>query len=192
MEIMNKIFYILFCIFITSCSTKHYINLSDEEVKNISIPKNYKVIYCICNNNPLQLTIIDKLKKIGIKIIKINDYSRIDEIDSKKSIVIYGYSKKINGSPKKYTITNLVSRSTSTKCGKGCTVSKSWNELIRKNVTTSGNSRHNNVLIYKIDENTELLMALNSGDRYSLKLETKQETGSKQNIISETNAYQFN
>lgn len=95
---MNKFFYILFCIFITSCSTKHYINLSDEEVKNISIPKNYKVIYCNCNNNPLQLTIIDKLKKIGIKIIKINDYSRINEIDSKKSIVIYGYSKKINGS----------------------------------------------------------------------------------------------
>ena len=106
--------------------------------------------------------------------------------------MIYGYSKKINGSPKKYTITNLVSRSKSTSCGKGCTVSKSWNELIRKNVTTSGNSRHNNVLIYKIDENTELLMALNSGDRYSLTIETKQETGSKQNIISETNAYQFN
>ena len=106
--------------------------------------------------------------------------------------MIYGYSKKINGSPKKYTITNLVSRSNSTKCGKRCTVSRSWNELLRKNVTTSGNSRHNNVLIYKIDENTELLMALNSGDRYSLKLETKQETGSKQNIISETNAYQFN
>ena len=79
-----------------------------------------------------------------------------------------------------------------TKCGKNCTVSRSWNEIVIKTSTTSGDSIHNNVLIYKIDENTELLMALNSGDRYSLKLETKQETGSKQNIISETNAYQFN
>ena len=166
--------------------------MSDEVVKTITIPKNYKAIYCTCNNNSLQLTIINKLKKAGIKIIQISDYSKINEIDSKKSIVIYGYSKKINGSPKKYTTTNLISHSTSTKCGKGCTISKSWNELISKNVTTTGDSMHNNVLIYKIDVNTELLMALNSGNKYSLKLETEQETGSEQNTISESNAYQFN
>ena len=105
--------------------------------------------------------------------------------------MIYGYSKQINGSPKKYTATNLVSRSESRECGKGCRVSRKWNELVRKTVTTSGNSIHNNVLIYKIDENTELLMAVNSGDKYSINLVTKQETGSKENVIFESNAYEF-
>ena len=189
---MKITYYILFCIFITSCSTKHYINLSDEEVKNISIPKNYKVIYCNCNNNPLQLTIIDKLIKAGIKVIKIDDHTKINETKSKKSIVIYGYSKTIHGSPKNYAVTNLVKRSESTNCGKGCTISRRWNQIVRRTVTTSGDSIHNNVLIYKIDENTELLMAVNSGDKYSINLKTKKETGGKENIVSESNAYKFN
>ena len=54
-------------------------------------------------------------------------------------------------------------------------VTRSWNEIVVKNVTTTGISNHNNVLIYKIDENTELLMAVNSGDKYTINLSTKRK-----------------
>ena len=186
---MKKIFCILFCIFITSCSTKHYIELTKKKFKNINIPRNYTAIYCNCDNNPLLLTIISELKQLGIKVIMIDDYTKFDEIKSNNNIVIYGYSKQIIGSPKNYTVTDLVSLREKTKCGKRCTVSRSWNELVVKAVTTSGNSIHNNVLIYKIDENTELLMAVNSGDKYTINLSTKPKIGNKQ---SEPNAYIFN
>ena len=86
----------------------------------------------------------------------------------------------------------MVKRSESTNCGKGCTISRRWNQIVSKTSTTSGDSIHNNVLIYKIDGNTELLMAVNSGDKYSINLKTKKETGSKENIVSESNAYKFN
>ena len=188
---MKIVYFILLSFFIASCSTKQYKELTNEKYKNINIPKDYTVIYCSCENNPLLLKIIKELRMVGIKVIKIDDYNKLDEIKSFKSIVIYGYSKQINGSPKKYTATNLVSRSESSECGKGCRVSRKWNELVRKTVTTSGNSIHNNVLIYKIDENTELLMAVNSGDKYSINLVTKQETGSKENVISESKAYEI-
>ena len=128
----------------------------------------------------------------GIKVLKIDNHTKINEIKSKKSIMIYGYSKTINESPKNYSVTNLAKRSESVNCGKGCTVSRRWNQIVRKTVTNSGHSVHNNVLIYKIDENTELLMALNSGDKFSINLKTKKETGGKQNIVSESNAYIFN
>ena len=189
---MKIILYILFCIFITSCTTKHYKELSNEKIKKISIPKDYTAIYCSCDNNPLQASIIDKLIMTGIKVIKIDDHTKINEIKSNKSIVIYGYNKTINESPKNYSVTNLVKRSESINCGKGCTISRRWNQIVRKTVTTSGDSIHNNVLIYKIDENTELLMAVNSGDKYSINLKTKKETGGKDNIVSESNAYKFN
>ena len=192
MEIMKIIFYISFCIFITSCTTKHYVELSNEKIKNINIPKDYTAIYCSCDNNPLQASIIDKLIMTGIKVIKIDDHTKINEIKSNKSIVIYGYNKTINESPKNYSVTNLVKRSESINCGKGCTISRRWNQIVRKTVTTSGDSIHNNVLIYKIDENTELLMAVNSGDKYSINLNTKKETGGEENIVSESNAYKFN
>ena len=192
MEIMKVVYYILFCTFITSRSTKHYVELSNEKIKNIDIPKDYTAIYCSCDNNPLQASIIDKLIMTGIKVIKIDDHTKINEIKSNKSIVIYGYNKTINESPKNYTVTNLVKRSESVNCGKGCTISRRWNQIVRKTVTTSGDSIHNNVLIYKIDENTELLMAVNSGDKYSINLKSKKETGGKENIISESNAYKFN
>ena len=97
---MKIIFYLSFCILIASCTTKHYIELSNEKIKNISIPKNYKVIYCSCDNNPLQASIINELRMVGLKVIKIDDHSKINETKSKKSIVIYGYSKTIHGSPK--------------------------------------------------------------------------------------------
>ena len=86
---MKIIFYISFCIFITSCTTKHYIELSNEKIKNIRIPKDYTAIYCSCDNNPLQALIINKLRKAGVKVIKIDDHTKIDETKSKKSIVIY-------------------------------------------------------------------------------------------------------
>ena len=150
---------------------------------------NYTAIYCNCDNNPLLLKIISEFKMLGIKVIMIDDYTKFDEIKSNNNIVIYGYSKQIIGSPKNYTVTDLVSLREKTKCGKRCTVSRSWNELVVKAVTTSGNSIHNNVLIYKIDENTELLMAVNSGDKYTINLSTKPKNGNKQ---SEPNAYIFN
>ena len=93
---MKIIFYMSFCILITSCTTKHYIELSNEKIKNISIPKDYTAIYCSCDNNPLQASIIDKLVMTGIKVIKIDDHTKINEIKSNKSIVIYGYNKTIN------------------------------------------------------------------------------------------------
>jgi len=179
---------ILFCIFISSCSTRHFIELTENKIKQINIPKNYTVLYCNCDINPHLLTIISKLKARRIKVIMIDDYSKFDQIKSDKNIVLYGYSKKINGSTKNYIVTDLVSRSEKTKCGKRCTVSRSWNELVIKNVNTSGDSIHNNVLIYKIDEKTELLLAVNSGDKYSLNLSPNSKKGNKQ---SEEYAYIF-
>ena len=84
---MKIIYSTLFFIFITSCSTKHYIELSNEKMKKINITKNYTVIYCGCDNNPLLVTIINKLIKAGKKVIIIDDHSKISEINSKKSIV---------------------------------------------------------------------------------------------------------
>ena len=166
--------------------------ISDETYKTINIPEDYTVIHCSCDKNPLLLKIVQELREVGLKVMIIDDYNKLDEIKSSfKSIVIYGYSKKINGSPKNYDTTRLVSYRESRDCGKGCSVSRSWNELVRNTVISSGDSIHNNVLIYKIDENTELLLALNSGDKYSIKLETKQEKGSKENVISESNEYEF-
>ena len=99
----------------------------------------------------------------------IEDYNKLDEIKSENSIVIYGYNKKIIGTPKSYTKTELVPRSERTKCGKSCNVKRSWNELVEKTVTNNNvNSIHNSVLIYKIDEQTELLMSINSGDSYTV------------------------
>ena len=63
---------------------------------------------------------------------------------------------------------------------------------MHKKVIVSGNAIHNSVLLYKIDTYTELLMAINSGDKYSISLQTKKDTGSKNNILSEKNAYKFN
>ena len=189
---MKIVYFILLSFFITSCSAKHYKELSTEKYKNINIPKDYTAIYCSCDKNPLLLKIIQELREVGLKVIIIDDYNKLDKIKSSfKSIVIYGYSKQINGSSKNYTTTKLVSHSESSDCGKGCTVSREWNELVRNTVTSSGNSIHNNVLMYKIDENTELLLALNSGDKYSINLVKEQETGSKENVISESNAYEF-
>ena len=179
---------ILFCIFFSSCSTRHFIELTEKKFKQINIPRNYTAIYCNCDINPHLLKIISKLKARGIKVIMIDDYSKFDQIKSDKNIVLYGYSKKINGSTKNYTETDLVSRSEKTKCGKLCTVSRSWNELVIKNVTTSGDSIHNSVLIYKIDENTELLLAVNSGDKYSINLSENSKNG---NNKSEEKAYIF-
>ena len=103
--------------------------------------------------------------------------------------MLYGYTRKVQGDTKKYTTTNLVNRNQRSDCGKGCTISKSWNELIVKTVTTPSVSRNNSVLIYKIDDSTELLMAVTSGNKYSLSLSTTEETGGKLNVISETKAY---
>ena len=112
--------FILFCIFISSCSTRHFIELTEKKFKQINIPKNYTAVYCNCDNNPLLLSIITKLRVRGIKVIMIDDYSKFDQIKNDKNIVLYGYSKKINGSPKNYKVTNFVSRKEETKCGKNC------------------------------------------------------------------------
>ena len=178
--------FILFCIFISSCSTRHFIELTDKKFKQIDIPKNYTAVYCNCDSNPLLFSIINKLRARGIKVLKIDDYSKFGQIKNDNNIVLYGYSNKIDGSPKNYTVTNLVSRKEKTKCGKNCTVSRSWNEIVIKTSTTSGDSIHNNVLIYKIDEDTELLMAINSGDKYSINLSAYSKKGNKQ---SEKKAY---
>jgi|TARA_B110000263_G_C15301108_1_gene508028 hypothetical protein len=172
---MIKIIYILFCVFIASCSKNHYIELTNDKIKNINIPSNYTAIYCKCDNNPLLLRIVSELRMIGINVEMIDDYTKFNNIKSKNNIVIYGYSNQINGSPKNHTVTELVTHSERTYCGKHCNVTRSWNEIVVKNVTTTGISNHNNVLIYKIDENTELLMAVNSGDKYTINLSTKRK-----------------
>ena len=119
---MKLKFLILICIFFSSCSTRNFIELTDKKIKQINIPKNYTAIYCNCDNNPLLLKIISELKMLGIKVIMIDGYAKFSEIKSDKNIVLYGYSKQINGSPKNYTTTDLVSRKEKTKCGKNCRV----------------------------------------------------------------------
>ena len=83
MEIMKIVYFILLSFFIASCSTKQYKELTNEKYKNINIPKDYTVIYCSCENNPLLLKIIKELRMVGIKVIMIDDYSKINLTKSK-------------------------------------------------------------------------------------------------------------
>ena len=189
---MNKILTLIILLLLSGCSKSHYVTVSEEVVKNINIPRNYKVIYCSCNENPVQLKIVTELKSLGLKMIEIDQFSNINNIDSKSSIVIYGYKNKVVGSPRNFMVTYLVNKSKTTDCGKRCDRTEEWNELVHKKVIVSGNAIHNSVLLYKIDTYTELLMAINSGDKYSISLQTKKDTGSKKNILSEKNAYKFN
>jgi len=46
-------------------------------------------------------------------------------------------------------------------------------------------------MLYRIDEGTELMLALNSGERYSIRLTSDAETGTAENIIEESRAYEI-
>ena len=186
---MNKLILALIFILIAGCSTQKITRIEEKKTKEIIIPKNYNIIYCKCEVNDLLNKILGRLSGKGYKITPVNEFENLNSIKTEKNIVLYGYTRKVQGDTKKYTTTNLVNRNQRSDCGKGCTISKSWNELIVKTVTTPSVSRNNSVLIYKIDDSTELLMAVTSGNKYSLSLSTTEETGGKLNVISETKAY---
>lgn len=186
---MNKLILAFIFILIAGCSTQKITRIEEKKTKEIIIPKNYNIIYCKCEVSDLLNKILGRLSGKGYKITPVNEFENLNSIKTEKNIVLYGYTKKIRGETKKYTTTNLVSRSQSDDCGKGCTIRRSWNELVVNTVSTPGISQHNSVLIYKIDDSTKLLMAINSGDKYSLTLSTAKETGSKANIISESKTY---
>ena len=186
---MKKLFFVLMFISIAGCSTQKFTRIEEGKKKEIVIGKNYSVIYCECEKNELLNELLGKLRARGFQIIKVNSFEDMNVVKTEKNIVLYGYSKKVQGDTKKYTTTNLVSRNETYDCGKGCSVRRRWNELVVNTVTTPSVSRNNSVLIYKIDDATELLMAITSGDKYSLNLSTKEETGSTLNVISETKAY---
>ena len=186
---MKKLFFVFVLISIVGCSKQKLTIIEKSKVKELVIEKNYSVIYCECETNELLNKILGKLREKGFQIISINSFENMGVVKTEKNIVLYGYTRKVQGDTKKYTTTNLVNRNQRSDCGKGCTISKSWNELIVKTVTTPSVSRNNSVLIYKIDDSTELLMAVTSGNKYSLSLSTTEETGGKLNVISETKAY---
>jgi len=175
---MNKLILAFIFILIAGCSTQKITRIEEKKTKEIIIPK-----------NDLLNKILGRLSGKGYKITPVNEFENLNSIKTEKNIVLYGYTKKVRGETKKYTTTNLVSRSQSDDCGKGCTIRRSWNELVVNTVSTPGISQHNSVLIYKIDDSTKLLMAINSGDKYSLTLSTAKETGSKENVISESKKY---
>ena len=79
-EIMKIVYFILLSFFITSCSAKHYKELSPEKYKKIYIPKDYTAIYCSCDKNPLLLKFIQELREVGLKVIIIDDYIKLDKI----------------------------------------------------------------------------------------------------------------
>jgi hypothetical protein len=60
-----------------------------------------------------------------------------------------------------------------------------------KTVSTNGKAKHEGVMLYRIDEGTKLMLALNSGDRYSIRLTSDAETGTAENIIEESRAYEI-
>ena len=75
---MKIVYFILLSFFITSCSSKHYKELSTEKYKNINIPKDYTAIYCSCDKNPLLLKIIQELPdryRLVFTLYVLDDYS---------------------------------------------------------------------------------------------------------------------
>ena len=186
---MKKLFFAFILISVFGCSSKNIKKIEGHKAKELVIERNYSVIYCECEKNKPLVEVLEKFKKRGFQIISINSFEEMDTVNTGNNIVLYGYSKQMTGDKKEYTITNLVNRKETHDCGKGCRVYRRWNELVFNTVTTSGAARHDSVLVYKIDESTELLMALTSSDKYSLRLSTKEETGSNINTLSETKAY---
>ena len=114
------------------------------------------LIYCECEKNELLNELLGKLRARGFQIIKVYSFEDMNVVKTEKNIVLYGYSKKVQGDTKKYTPTTLDSRNETYDCGKGCSVRRRWNELVVNTVTTPSVSRNNSVLIYKIDDATEL------------------------------------
>ena len=115
---MKKLFFVLMFISIAGCSTQKFTRIEEGGKKEIVIGKNYSVIYCECEKNELLNELLGKLRARGFQIIKVNSFEDMNVVKTEKNIVLYGYSKKVQGDTKKYTTTNLVSRNETYDCGK--------------------------------------------------------------------------
>ena len=190
---MKKYFVLIMLVFFTiSCKSKNYIEVSKTDIKKITIDNSYKVLYCECENNPLTDKLIIQFKNKGFDVIALKGFDEIENIESSNNIVILGYINTSIGDSKNYTYSYLESFTQDIDCGEGCNITRYWNEYKIKTISNPANTANYNVLVYKIDEDTELLLALSDGEKISIKLETKQESGSDENILKEKNEYIIN
>jgi hypothetical protein len=165
--------------------------VDESKIKEVRIPNGYILVYCSCMEHDLQREVVGKIRSLGIPVREISNFDQLKQIQSSRNFVLFSMERKVDGTPRKYNITRLVSRSESSSCGKNCSYSRQWNELVVKAVSTSGKTKHESVMLYRIDEGTELMLALNSGERYSIRLTSDAETGTAENIIEESRTYEF-
>ena len=178
------------CLLLAGCG-KHYVQVDESKIKEVRIPNGYILVYCSCMEHDLQREVVGKIRSLGIPVREISNFDQLKQIQSSRNFVLFSMERKVDGTPRKYNITRLVSRSESSSCGKNCSYSRQWNELVVKAVSTSGKTKHESVMLYRIDEGTKLMLALNSGDRYSIRLTSDAETGTAENIIEESRAYEI-
>ncbi len=178
------------CLLLGGCGN-YYVKLDEASKKTVNIPQGYTVLYCVCMDNELQREVVSRMKGKGVLLRELANLDQIKQLNPSRYIVLFSMKREVRGNPRRYKTTSLEQRSERKSCGKNCSVSRSWNELALKSVSSSGNSSHSNVLLYRVDEDTELMLALNSGQRYSIRIASDAVSGSAKNIIQENREYEI-
>ena len=169
----------------------HYVHVKDIPAKSVQILPGYTVLYCECMDNNLQQKLIQELTSHSIPVTKLARIEDFNQVALGKYYALFGMKREISGNPRKYTVTSLEGRSESGNCGKDCTWRRSWNELVTDTAETNGFSSHENLMLYRVDEETELVLALSKGQRYQLKLEFLGNKGSDSSTVKEKSEYEI-
>ena len=188
---MNRLWKLLLLLGLMAGCSDQVVTVHDLPAKLVPIRSGYTVLYCECLDHPLQQQLIQELKAQGIPVRGVPQLEAFQQEAPGRYYVLFGFSREVTGRPRTYPVTRLESRSESGSCGDGCTWSRSWNELVRDTAQTDGQARHESILLYRIDEETELVLALNAGERYALRLQAKGETGADTSTVEEKRAYEI-
>ncbi len=167
------------------------VRVHDLPAKPVPIRSGYTVLFCECMDNPLQQELIQQLQAKGVSVRGVPRFADFNQETPGRYYVLFGLNRKVNGRPRSYAVTRLEDRSESGSCGERCNWSRSWNELVRTTEQTEGTATHASVLLYRIDEGTELVLALSAGERYALRLQAKGETGAGTSTVEEKRAYEI-
>ncbi|MGA1599362.1 MAG: hypothetical protein ACO4AU_09945 [bacterium] len=172
------------------CSDQ-YVQVHDLPAKPVRILPGYTVLFCECLDNALQQKLVQELQSRAVPVRKLARFEDFNQVEPGKYYALFGMRREVSGSPRTYAVTRLEGRSESGSCGDGCTWSRSWNELIREPAQTEGTSSHESVMLYRVDEETELVLALSQGQRYRLQLEVQGDTGADTSAVEERREYEI-
>ena len=187
---MRPVFVWSLLLLLVGCSN-HYVQVQDIPAKSVQILPGYTVLYCECMDNNLQQKLVQELTSHSIPVGKLARFEDFNQVALGKYYALFGMKREISGSTRKYTVTSLEGRSESGSCGKDCTWRRSWNELVTDTAETNGFSSHENLMLYRVDEETELVLALSKGQRYQLKLEFLGDKGSDSSAVEEKSEYEI-